>query len=138
MNTFFQKNKKIRAVVSLALALFVFVVPMVIFAQVGGEGSTIENPLNNVTSIPALITIIVTAVKDIGYFVIVFFLIYSGFLFVKARGDPKGITDAKNTFLWTVVGAAVLLGAQILSDVIKNTVTQLGHRDAPTTQQDIV
>lgn len=86
----------------------------------------IDNPLSNISDIPTLITTIVDAVTTIGYYVVVIFIIYAGFLFVKARGDKGGLEEAKKTFLWTVVGAAVLLGASILSNVIKNTVTQVG------------
>jgi hypothetical protein len=136
MKTFLKKNKKILGALC---AFIVLVLPALLFAVEPGAGDTIKNPLQ-VGTIPELITIIVNAMKNIGYFVIVFFIIYSGFSFVMARGDDKAITDAKNMFLWTVVGAAVLLGAQILSDVIKNTVTQVGQtrNDVPIIQHDVV
>lgn len=111
------------------LSLAILVVPMVLFAAGSGGGGTgvtakISNPLKKDT-IQELILAITDAVVEIGYYIVVFFILYSGFLFVKARGDEKGLGDAKKTFLWTVVGAAVLLGAQVLSLVIKNTVAQL-------------
>lgn len=109
------------------LPLFLLVIPLVLVHATPPGDIQIYNPLEGrVSDIPALITIVVDAVKNIGYFLIVLFIIYSGFLFVKARGDEKGITDAKNVFKWTVVGAAVLLGAQILSALIKGTVDSLG------------
>ncbi len=105
-----------------------FVAPMVLFADPPGPPAPIkiDNPLSKISDIPTLITTIVDAVTTIGYYVVVIFIIYAGFLFVKARGDKGGLEEAKKTFLWTVVGAAVLLGASILSNVIKNTVTQVG------------
>lgn len=134
-----KKNKKILGTLGV---FFVLVIPVLLFANSAGTGATIINPLaqQNINDIPTLITVIVDAMKNIGYFVIVFFIIYSGFSFVKARGDEKAVTDAKNMLLWTVVGAAVLLGAQILSDVIKNTVTQVGPTSSrvPITQHDTV
>ncbi len=88
--------------------------------------SGIHNPLGSVSDIPSLIQTIVDAVVQIGYYIVVIFIIYSGFLFVKARGNRTELEGAKKAFLYTVVGAAILLGAQILSSVISNTVSQLG------------
>lgn len=117
-------QKYIYAVVLSALV----VVPAVLFADPPGSPPTptITNPLSNISDIPTLITTIVDAVTTIGYYIVVIFIIYAGFLFVKARGDKGGLEDAKKTFYWTVIGAAVLLGASILSTVIKNTVTEVG------------
>lgn len=87
---------------------------------------TIDNPLSNISDIPTLITTIVDAITKIGYYIVVIFIIYAGFKFVSARGNDTELKKAKEIFLWTVIGAAVLLGASILSNVIKNTVTQVG------------
>lgn len=119
------------------ILLFSFVLPVAVFAAGGnpGEPPKIENPLKNIDDIPTLITTIVDAITTIGYYIVVIFIIYSGFLFVKARGDQAGLKTAKQTFLWTVVGAAVLLGASILSTVIKNTVTQVGGVSSAIVEQ---
>ncbi|MCR4334233.1 MAG: pilin [Patescibacteria group bacterium] len=84
----------------------------------------IENPLQ-VKTISELINSILGLVLQIGLPVAVVFIIYSGFLFVTARGDPKKLTDAKSTFLWTVVGTAVLLGASVIAGVIDATIKQI-------------
>ncbi|GMU74394.1 MAG: hypothetical protein AMXMBFR44_5910 [Candidatus Campbellbacteria bacterium] len=109
--------------------LFTFFLPIVSLAQ---NPSTIKNPLEGkgIDDIPALITVIVGAVMTIGYYIVVVFIIYAGFLFVTARGDEKKLGDAKKTFLYTVIGATILLGASILSTVIKNTVTQVGGQQS--------
>jgi len=54
---------------------------------------------------------------------IVLMIIYSGFLFVTARGDEQQITRAKNTFFWAIVGGAVLLGAEVLANAIVGTLS---------------
>lgn len=111
------------------LAFALVFIPAIFSVYAAGPGPfTIYNPLDKtgIKDVPGLIAAIVKQIITVGYFIIVFFVLYSGFLFVKARGDEKGITDAKNAFLWTVVGAAVLLGAQLLSTIIQNTVKQLG------------
>jgi len=57
--------------------------------------------------------------------VIVIMFIWSGFLFIKAQGNEEGLTSAKNTLLYTVIGAALALGAKGLSIVISSTLSHL-------------
>lgn len=85
----------------------------------------LENPLRNINSIPQLISAILDIVVQIGVPVVALFIIYSGFLFVKAQGNPEALKTAKTALIWTLVGAAVLLGASVLSSVISGTIDQL-------------
>ncbi len=52
-------------------------------------------------------------------------IIYSGFLFVTAGGNDGKLKEAKEKFYCVLIGIAILLGAEILSKVIENTVTSL-------------
>ncbi len=83
------------------------------------------NPLGSTTELSALILKIVDGIAQVGYYVVVLFIIYSGFKFVTARGDVKKLGEAKQTFLFTVIGAAILLGATLFANVIKGTVDEL-------------
>lgn len=89
------------------------------------------NPLGATRDLGALILKIVEGVAQVGYYVVVLFVIYSGFKFVKARGNDKELADAKQTFLYTVIGAAILLGATLLANVIDGTVNELKAPPAP-------
>lgn len=94
-----------------------------------GSGSTAKgvfsNPIN-AGSIEEIIAKILEFVVKIGTVITVFFVIYSGFLFVKAQGNEQEISKAKTVFLWTVVGAVILIGAKVLAAVICNTAVGLG------------
>jgi len=46
------------------------------------------------------------------------FLIWSGFLFVSARGNDEQLKKAKSTFYWTIVGTALLVGAYAIASAI--------------------
>jgi len=92
----------------------------------GGAQIKLENPLKNVTTVEGLIAAVLDFIVKIGTVIAVFFVILSGFQFVLARGNPEGISKAKTTFLWTIVGALILIGAKVLSEVICNTANQLG------------
>jgi len=90
-----------------------------------GKALKIENPIK-AQSINQLIQEIIKIVIAIGTPIAVLFLIYSGFKFVVARGNSGKLADARKTFLLVLVGIVILLGASVLSAVIKGTVQQLG------------
>jgi hypothetical protein len=62
----------------------------------------------------------------VGLIVAAVFIIYSGFLFVSARGSEDGIKRAKNAFFYTVLGTAILLGAGVIVEIVKATIGALG------------
>lgn len=61
----------------------------------------------------------------IGVPIVVLAIIYCGFLFVKAMGNPEEISKAKNALLYTVIGAALLLGCFVLANAIAGTVAEI-------------
>lgn len=63
-------------------------------------------------------------------------IMYSGFLFVVARksGSTDGITKAKTTFQWTIVGALLLLGGFVIANALQGTLCQLLSNCPPTQQ----
>lgn len=91
----------------------------------------IENPLGDRNDLGALIVYVVIEVTKVGFYVVVVFVIYSGFLFVKAAGNVEKLKTAKVVFLYTVIGGGILLGATVLATVIKGTVDAISTRDYP-------
>lgn len=88
-------------------------------------GPAFKSPIGP-TSFAALISAIMNVVVKVGAVIVVFAIIYAGFLFVTAQGNDDKIQKAKSTFFWVVIGAIVLLGAQALGDVICNTAGEFG------------
>ncbi|MFA5933927.1 MAG: hypothetical protein WC795_01735 [Candidatus Paceibacterota bacterium] len=84
----------------------------------------IENPIA-APSLSEFVKSVLDVVLTIGIPVVALFIIYSGFLFVKARGNEKELTTAKDTLMWTLVGAAILLGSWVLASAIGGTITEL-------------
>jgi heme/copper-type cytochrome/quinol oxidase subunit 2 len=64
-------------------------------------------------------------VIQIGAIVVVLMLVYVGFIFVTARGEPAKLTTARQAFLWTLIGALILIGAQAISIGICQTTNAL-------------
>lgn len=130
------KNKilSIVGVTILSLLLTVILQPMFLYAQNSGEKSetisdgriTLANPLGSkVNNLPSFIYMILDIVFQIGVVVAVLALMYVGFMFVMARGDTTKLETARTAFLYTVIGIAVLLGAELIASVTSNTVTNL-------------
>lgn len=103
---------------------------MIGFAQGGGptqSTSKLPNPLvSGVDSIYELVVLVLEkVVLPLGSVVIVFMIIYSGFLFVTARGNPDKISDAKRMLLYVLIGAAILLGSIVIAQAINGTLCQI-------------
>lgn len=82
------------------------------------------NPLT-VDSIEELLALILDVVIIFAVPIIIFFIIYSGFLYVTAQGKPDQIKKATTAFTWTVIGGVIILAANILLIIIQNTVEAL-------------
>ena len=94
-----------------------------VFGAVTGGG--IRNPIG-IDSIRELVKSILDIVIAVGTPIAVLFLVFSGFKFVTAQGNPSKITEARQYFMWTLVGIVILLGAGLLSEIVKGTIEQLG------------
>ena len=93
------------------------------------SGVTLVNPLGTGTNLMTFLKQILAFVVQIGTVVVIFMLVYVGYLFVAAQGAPAKIEEARRALLWTVVGALILLGAQAIADAIQATAQALstGH-----------
>lgn len=118
-------NNKIKKIINktsvIALILFV---NLLFINTVQAGGVTFENPIK-ARDIKQLVEAILKVVVEFGAMIAVFFLVYAGFLFVKAQGSESEISKAKSVFFWTIVGGMILLGAHVLSRVIQNTVNNI-------------
>jgi len=87
----------------------------------------IVNPLasSNIDSIPKLIQTILEGALKIGIPIVALAIVYCGFLFVFARGNSEKLTKARDALLYTVIGAAILLGAWAIAKMISATVLAL-------------
>jgi hypothetical protein len=86
--------------------------------------ATLENPLK-VKSLSELFTKLVQFAVNIGYFLIAFFLLLSGFKFVKAQGNEAELETAKRTFYYTIIGAIIIVGAQTIILVVQSIIKGL-------------
>jgi len=117
-------NRKLYTII---LFMFSILLP-VIFIHAEDDCTTsgkICNPLPNITSLEGFIKTILEGVIKIGIPIIALAIIYSGFLFVEARGNSEKITKAKDALIYTLIGAAILLGSWAIAQLISDTVLSL-------------
>ncbi|HEY4521790.1 MAG TPA: hypothetical protein VJH05_01470 [Candidatus Paceibacterota bacterium] len=85
--------------------------------------AAITNPLK-ADDIPALILSIAEFARNIGLPIAIIFIVYNGFLFVSARGDEKKLETAKAGIKWSLIGAALIVGASFLAEAVVNFVKE--------------
>jgi hypothetical protein len=105
-------------IITALFSFFIVAVPIFVFAQ-------IDNPLKAGSTIPGFIATILGYIVKIGGVAAIFAFIWAGFSFVKAQGNPTELEKAKTIFINTCIGVAVLLGAQLISTIIVNTLNSL-------------
>jgi len=69
--------------------------------------------------------IVNNVILPIGGVLCVLAFIYSGFMYVIARGDKTKISNAHNALLYSAIGTAVLLGSWVIANVVENTIKAL-------------
>lgn len=90
----------------------------------GSQIIKLKNPLK-VDSIADLLALILQIVTIFAVPIIVFFIIYAGFLYVTAQGNETKLTKAHNALLYSIIGGVIILGAHVLLAVIQGTVGSL-------------
>ena len=55
--------------------------------------------------------------------IIIFFLIFAGFSYLTAGGNPEEIKKATRMFTYTIIGAVLILGAYAIRDIISDLVS---------------
>lgn len=107
---------KIMAFSILYIALFTN-----IYAQdcAGASPDCTPNPVESGT-FGELISKLALIITGVSLPFVILFLILAAFLFVTASGNEEQIKRAKTIFKWTMVGAALIVGAWAIAIAIDN------------------
>jgi hypothetical protein len=132
MNKIKEKKYIIMSVVSKYSFVLVFafslLIPFVVInatdtvSQISSSG--IENPIK-VNTLQEFIKTFIEGVLIVGIPLLVLAIIYAGFLYVKAQGNPGELEVAHRTLLYTIIGGALLLGAFVIANAIVGTVKEI-------------
>jgi len=85
----------------------------------GGDGA--------IDTIPDFLALVLNGLSLLLMPLVVIFIIYAGYLFVTAQGEEGKIQKARTALLWTIIGAGVILGAQIMAEILQDTLTELNQ-----------
>ncbi len=86
----------------------------------------LENPFSVGNNLFEIMEALVNKViLPIGGVLCVLGFIYAGFMYVTAGGNPTSIATASRALLYSAVGTAILLGAWVIANVIRNTINAL-------------
>lgn len=103
--------------------LAIFSLPVIALA-ISGDTAYFPNPVV-AGSIKELLTKILDLIVQIGVIAVTGGIIYSGFLYVMARGNSAQITKAHQAFYSTIIGAVIVLGAFAIAKVVGDTAKQV-------------
>ncbi len=90
-----------------------------------GSNEKLINPLKGGGNLQSFLLNILDFIINIGSIIVILMLVFVGFKFVTAQGEPGKISEARDMLLWTVIGALVLLGSKAIAMGIQATVQAL-------------
>lgn len=112
MNTVFRRSV---TMVQISIAALL---PVLSFA---GPPQELNNPLQ-VPTITGLLEGILAIVLVAAIPIVVIMLIYSGFLFVTARGNPQILETARRSLMYGIIGGVVILSGYAIIAIVQGIV----------------
>lgn len=101
----------------------IFAIPLLTLADSANEGLNIKfEPPVKFNSFEDLLKGALDVLLQISIPVIAGFIVWSGFLFLKAQGNPSELEKARKTLLFTIAGAGVIFGSWVIAKLIVATV----------------
>ena len=85
----------------------------------------LQNPLK-VSSVEGVIFLAVDIAIYIGVAFAILAIIWVGFKFVLAQGNSEKLKEAREYFLWIIIGLAVLISARVIVEIVQNTLIKSG------------
>ncbi len=76
-----------------------------------GAGATLQD----------FIYLLISIIQAVGTPVLVVCIIYAGYILVTAGGNEEKVTKGKIWIFWTLIGAAIIVGANVIAGMIFNT-----------------
>ena len=131
MLDFFNKQKFWSVIVfMLSISTYVFADTNIPPDSTGGGGSTpfnikITNPLG-VSTLDQLLDLVLNLVITIGVPIVTLAIMWSGFTFIKAQGNPGQLTAARENIKNVLIGTAIVLGVFSIVAIIRSTIRALG------------
>lgn len=87
----------------------------------------LRNPLRKgLDSIPDIVAALVkNIVIPIAIPFLALSIIYTGFLFIQARGNKEKLVKAKEALKWTLIGGAIILASYVIATALQGTIADI-------------
>ncbi len=79
-----------------------------------GVGATLED----------FIGLLIEIIQAVAFPALVVSIIYAGYILLTAGGNEAQISKAKVWIMWTLIGAAIVIAAQVIADTVFNTAAE--------------
>ncbi len=90
----------------------------------GNQSFEIKNPLR-VDSITEFLVAVIEIILIFATPIIVIYIMYAGFLFVTANGEPDQLEKARNALMFAIIGGVIILGVFLIIEIIQNTLVDI-------------
>ena len=118
--------QKLKNITTALFCLFAAYVPAVVLAQVPPPPPKLAEPAPGVgLTFNDFVLWLIEIMQAVGTPLLVIAIIFTGFKFVTAQGKEEELSKAKVMLMWTLVGAAVIISAQVIATYIQNTASAL-------------
>jgi hypothetical protein len=98
-------------------------------AAVACADATLQNPLNPAfNSIPNFIAGALKVLVMVALPIISLYIVYSGYIYLAAQGNPGEISKAHKNFMYVLVGSLLILGAWTIATMLGATAQQIVGR----------
>jgi hypothetical protein len=87
------------------------------------ETRSLVNPLAGASSIGDVLYAIVNVLLVFAVPVIVFFIIFAGFSYVTAQGNPEKLKLASRSLMYALIGGVIIIGAGAIITIVQSIVT---------------
>ncbi len=110
-NKLFQKISRIVLLISLLTSASRLFAMTTLAQPAPGSGATLQD----------FIAVLIKIIQAIGIPILVICIIYAGYIIVTAGGNEEKVTKGKTWIFWTLIGAAIILSAQVIANLVYDT-----------------
>ncbi len=101
----------------------ILLLPGAVYAQISASGDTLADIQGQLTdtggvTLPVLIGNIIQVVLSVLGIVFLILIIFAGFKWLTAQGDPKKTQEATKMLTQAVIGIIIIIGAFALADFV--------------------
>lgn len=103
------------------ITILILLFPSLVNAEDLGINYTLKSAITP-TTFEGLLLAVLNIFVVIAIPIVVLFIIYSGFMYVTAKGNAEQIQQATRSLTYSIIGAVLIIGAVALSGIIKGTI----------------